>query len=81
MHVILLQVCELGFEPEVARLALYRYHGNVGRAVDVLVTGGGVLPPAPESSSSSSGREGPFKGKENFVCHQVNGKFRSLLNK
>ncbi len=39
---------------EVAQLALYRYHGNVGKAVEVLLSNGGVLPPHAASSSGSS---------------------------
>ncbi|XP_038047872.1 NEDD8 ultimate buster 1-like isoform X2 [Patiria miniata] len=48
------QVSELGFDPEVARLALYRYRGDIRKTVDVLIARGGVLPPEPACTSSST---------------------------
>ncbi|XP_022098382.1 NEDD8 ultimate buster 1-like [Acanthaster planci] len=68
------QVRELGFDPEVARLALYRYHGNVGKAVDVLIARGGVLPPEPVQASSSSGssrsRTGASDDEEEYLTEE-----------
>ncbi|XP_071792301.1 NEDD8 ultimate buster 1-like [Asterias amurensis] len=50
------QVSELGFNRDVAQLALFRYHGNVGKAVEVLLSNGGMLPPQAATPSSDSSR-------------------------
>uniref|UniRef100_S4RRC1 Negative regulator of ubiquitin-like proteins 1 n=1 Tax=Petromyzon marinus TaxID=7757 RepID=S4RRC1_PETMA len=56
---LLLQVMALGFDYEMAERALRSARGNLQRAVDTLVTSGGVLPPSTSSSSSSSSATTP----------------------
>ncbi|CAM9686515.1 unnamed protein product [Lampetra planeri] len=60
---LLLQVMALGFDYEMAERALRSARGNLQRAVDALVTSGGVLPPSTSSSSSSSSATTPTDGR------------------
>ncbi|XP_032812715.1 NEDD8 ultimate buster 1 [Petromyzon marinus] len=60
---LLLQVMALGFDYEMAERALRSARGNLQRAVDTLVTSGGVLPPSTSSSSSSSSATTPTDGR------------------
>ncbi|XP_071943030.1 NEDD8 ultimate buster 1-like [Antedon mediterranea] len=50
---MLSQFCELGFLKEVARQALISYHGNVEKAIEVLVQNGGLLPSSCHRASTS----------------------------
>ncbi|XP_033114770.1 NEDD8 ultimate buster 1-like [Anneissia japonica] len=50
---MLFQFSELGFMKEIARQALISYHGNVQKAIEVLVENGGLLPPSCHRASTS----------------------------
>lgn len=48
----------MGFDPEMARRALYQSRADIEKAIEIIMGSGGILPPLPEFPSTSSGSSG-----------------------
>ena len=48
----------MGFDPEMARRALFQSRADIERAIEIIMGSGGVLPPLPELPSTSNGSAG-----------------------
>ena len=53
-----LQISAMGFDPEMARRALFQSRADIERALEIIMGSGGVLPQLPAFPSSSSGSSG-----------------------
>ena len=62
---VILQIVAMGFDPEMARRALYQSRASLERALEIIMQSGGILPPLPELPSTSSGASSssPSSGK------------------
>lgn len=52
------QIAAMGFDPEMARRALYQSRADIEKAIEIIMGSGGILPPLPEFPSTSSGSSG-----------------------
>ena len=52
---VILQIVSMGFDPEMARRALYQSRADIEKALEIIMQSGGNLPPLPELPSTSSG--------------------------
>ena len=53
----------MGFDPEIARRALYQSRADIEKAIEMIMGSGGILPPLPETPSTSSGSGSSSSGR------------------